>query len=763
MEAAPVTAALPAMANNNTHDGFHQAMLKTALETIPQLTEENYSIWKDKMTALLKLRGVLNALNNVNVPLGESDDAELTLLIISKMDSVTHNNVVTADNRESAQKLWLLIKERFASSQASNRARIFNDFLYVKFREEAVEAFVTDIKVAIKKLVDVGIDLPQDILAYLVLFKFPTSMQNLKRQIMHSDKELNVKFVCDHLIQFHNEAQAENKESTTTSTEAALFSQKQNNSKSGSNGNSNASKRCKSGYHNPRQDSNHTSDNCWHLHPDKAPEWWRDSQAQWRANKEKGKEKEKEGYFMSLLTSWREPGNPKSRIILDSGASAHIFNNLKFFNNIHLERSDEIKTGKQGATLPIEGRGSVTLVWGSNTILLDNCLYVPSIVINLISAGELNSKGCNIQSRGTSFLVKKGGRRVFDGKVINNLYLVTNPNKVGSSQTALISSGKDTLREIHEKYGHASISRINHLLGESFSQAEKDNFECKSCILAKITKQPFKIDSQLVKKPFERIHLDLIGPIKPESSLKHCFILTVVDNHSGYLAGFPLVRKDDTTDVLIRLLETEKNRLGYFPSMICSDGGGEFVGNRLVRFLNENNIKRLISEPYHPEHNGRAERANQTIVESIRATIGSSKIQKRFWHEVLKSLCLALNQIPRKNHSKSPWEIMHGRPFPDNLLKAIGTLAVILNMNHQKGLKFDPKGEEGLLVGFNIPLQSYRIVTISGKVVETKHILTTALQRKWRIVPLEAIQFQRKKTQQRLPITGKQNLIEKTQ
>ncbi|KNZ47749.1 hypothetical protein VP01_6184g1, partial [Puccinia sorghi] len=102
-----------AMASTNLHNGFRQAMLKTALETIPLLTEENYSIWKDKMTALL--------------------------LIISKMDSVTHNNVVTADNRGLAQKMWAAIKEQFASSQASNQARIFNNFLYIKFQEDLVE------------------------------------------------------------------------------------------------------------------------------------------------------------------------------------------------------------------------------------------------------------------------------------------------------------------------------------------------------------------------------------------------------------------------------------------------------------------------------------------------------------------------------------------------------------------------------------------------------------------------------------------------
>ncbi|KNZ52978.1 hypothetical protein VP01_337g5 [Puccinia sorghi] len=103
------------------------------------------------------------------------------------------NNVGTAENRDLAQKLWLSIKECFASLQSLNRACIFNDFLYVKFQEDAVETFVTDIKVAIKKLVDVGIDLPQDILAYLVLFKLLSSMQTLKHQIMHSDKKLDGK------------------------------------------------------------------------------------------------------------------------------------------------------------------------------------------------------------------------------------------------------------------------------------------------------------------------------------------------------------------------------------------------------------------------------------------------------------------------------------------------------------------------------------------------------------------------------------------
>ncbi|KNZ60549.1 hypothetical protein VP01_15388g1, partial [Puccinia sorghi] len=54
-------ASLPAKQLN---DGFRQAMLKATLDMTPQLTDENYSVWKDKMSGLLELRGVLDALKS---------------------------------------------------------------------------------------------------------------------------------------------------------------------------------------------------------------------------------------------------------------------------------------------------------------------------------------------------------------------------------------------------------------------------------------------------------------------------------------------------------------------------------------------------------------------------------------------------------------------------------------------------------------------------------------------------------------------------
>ncbi|KNZ54909.1 hypothetical protein VP01_2819g2 [Puccinia sorghi] len=98
-------------------------------------------------------------------------------------------------------------------------------------------------------------------------------------------------------------------------------------------------------------------------------------------------EKGKENYFMSHLTLWIESRDPKKKIILNSGASAHIFNGSRLLNNIEMGTFYCIKTGYQGTNLPIKGWESVKLTWGKRKIQLENCLLVPEIVINLISTG----------------------------------------------------------------------------------------------------------------------------------------------------------------------------------------------------------------------------------------------------------------------------------------------------------------------------------------------------------------------------------------
>jgi hypothetical protein len=106
----------------------------------------------------------------------------------------------------------------------------------------------------------------------------------------------------------------------------------------------------------------------------------------------------------------------------------------------------------------------------------------------------------------------------------------------------------------------------------------------------------------------------------------------------------------------------------------------------------------------------------------MRATFKAMGISKNHWHEILKSCCIALNQIPRKENHNSPWELVHGYRLPQDYLKPIGTGTVVLNSNRVKGRKFEEKGQEGVLIGFNTLLNSYHILTKNGLVIELKHV-----------------------------------------
>ncbi|KNZ50283.1 hypothetical protein VP01_4508g2 [Puccinia sorghi] len=239
---------------------------------------------------------------------------------------------------------------------------------------------------------------------------------------------------------------------------------------------------------------------------------------------------------------------------------------------------------------------------------------------------------------------------IFGGKVNNNIFSIHNPIKL--DQTPSFSTISTKLKKPPKK-----------------SMKNWPCFTGKYQLLDSNNKQAYKIKSRPTSILFERIHSDLIGRINPQSRNKTKFILTFFNNVFRYITGFPLFEKYSTPEVLINLLEGKKKWLGYLPNMICSDGGGEFSGNRLVNYMDANHIQRLISEPYHPEHNGRTERTNQTIIKSIRALFWYSGLSKALWHEFLKTCWLSLNQIPRGEETKSPWERVHGFSLQVNYLK----------------------------------------------------------------------------------------------
>ena len=109
-------------------DSINPTVMKATIESIPILTEENFSSWKIRITSLFKLGKVEDQMYQGSPPLDEEDNTLLTAIILSKISPGTHANIINFTNSEDAQKLWEALTNRFASSEPSNRAWVYNQF-----------------------------------------------------------------------------------------------------------------------------------------------------------------------------------------------------------------------------------------------------------------------------------------------------------------------------------------------------------------------------------------------------------------------------------------------------------------------------------------------------------------------------------------------------------------------------------------------------------------------------------------------------------
>ncbi|KNZ43897.1 uncharacterized protein VP01_9739g1, partial [Puccinia sorghi] len=111
-------------------DKINSTILKTAIKSIPLLSMDNYTLWKNRVENILDLKELLKPLTTDTGVISNTNDVQLQTILTSKLEPSIHANVITHDNEKSSKKIWKSISDYFASSQASNRAWIFNAVLH---------------------------------------------------------------------------------------------------------------------------------------------------------------------------------------------------------------------------------------------------------------------------------------------------------------------------------------------------------------------------------------------------------------------------------------------------------------------------------------------------------------------------------------------------------------------------------------------------------------------------------------------------------
>ena len=162
------------------------------------------------------------------------------------------------------------------------------------------------------------------------------------------------------------------------------------------------------------------------------------------------------------------------------------------------------------------------------------------------------------------------------------------------------------------------------------------------------------ISMPLIGKPFQRIAMDVVGPL-PKSKSGNRFILTICDYATRYPEAIPLpsTEAERVAKELIKLF----SRVGI-PDEILTDQGSNFMSSLLQETYSLLQIRRIRTSPYHPQMDGLVERFNGTLKSMLKKF--TSKNQKD-WDEYLPFLLFAYREVPQESTGFSPFELLFGR------------------------------------------------------------------------------------------------------
>ncbi|KYO39440.1 hypothetical protein Y1Q_0021090 [Alligator mississippiensis] len=122
----------------------------------------------------------------------------------------------------------------------------------------------------------------------------------------------------------------------------------------------------------------------------------------------------------------------------------------------------------------------------------------------------------------------------------------------------------------------------------------------------------------IIDQPFQRVGIDIVGPLKHKTCRGKKYILTLVDFATQYLEAIALTSTEApvVADALTKILFHQ-----CFPSEILTDRGGNFLVEVMKCLWECCGVKHLKTTAYHTQTNGLIERFNGTLKGMLKAYV----------------------------------------------------------------------------------------------------------------------------------------------
>lgn len=401
---------------------------------------------------------------------------------------------------------------------------------------------------------------------------------------------------------------------------------------------------------------------------------------------------------------------------IDSGASSHMTYSKSFFSNLD-ETFKGTVTVANGEKVEYIGRGDVRLnVFVGNkqfSVDLTDVLLVPCIDSNLISVSKLCNKGYSIIFYSTGCYLGKEGEQLQIAEKSGDMFIV----KAEVERSCLINNRVDRccVHEWHRKLAHRNLHDILAMKGKGLKIANCDCTDvCESCIVEKISRNPFPKKATPVENILDCVVSDICGPLPITSVGGFRYFVTFTDVYSKFTAVYLLKAKSEVQSKVIEYLELLKNTFSRKVKIFRTDRGTEYLSQKVQNYLRSEGIRFQCTVAYSPEQNGISERKNRTLVEACRTMLTESGMPREYWDEAIMNANYTLNRVLSKDDPKTPYEkLFETKPNFANF-KEFGVSAYVM-IPQQKRKKLDHKAEKLAFLGYDGWSKAYRLANVNQR------------------------------------------------
>jgi len=417
--------------------------------------------------------------------------------------------------------------------------------------------------------------------------------------------------------------------------------------------------------------------------------------------------------FVCQDTSW----------VVDTGATIHGTSRRDLFTSYRSGDFGTVKMGDDGLAT-VAGIGDVCLQTCNGTrLMLYNVRHIPSLRLNLISPGVLDSEGYCSTFKDGQWKLTKGSMVIARASKNPSLYILQ--AKLSGDRISAVDD-EESVELWHRRLGHISEKGLNFLSNKNLLPGIKSAAlrKCSHCLAGKQNRVAFRSSPPSRKSGIlDLVHSDVCGPMKTKSLGGSIYFVTFIDDFSRKIWVYTLKTKDQVAGVFREFHALVERQTGKKLKCIRTDNGGEYIGC-FAQYCRQHGIRHQRTPPKTPQLNGIAERMNKTLIERVRCLLSQAQLSKSFWAEALSTVVHILNLTPCVPLDFDiPNRVWTGKDVSYDHLRVFGCKAFV-HIPKDDRSKLDSKSRQCIFIGYGLDEFGYKLYDpVEKKIIRSRDVV----------------------------------------